>query len=66
MEKLKWKNAYLEQISKMTNEEVLDEYSYLVGGDDYDGCFTDRGSWMFDQITIEFRKRLVENGYLKE
>jgi hypothetical protein len=63
---VKWKIAYLEQISKMTNEEVLDEYSGLVGGDDYDGCFTERGNWQFDQITTEFRKRLVEIGYLKE
>lgn len=62
----KWKEEYLQQILKMSNEEVLDEYSYLVGGDDYDGCFTRQGEWKFKEISKEFLKRLKENGYLKE
>ena len=62
---VKWKVEYLEQISKMSNEEVFEEYNYLVGGDDYDGCFTNEGSWKFDMIDTEFRLRLINIGYLK-
>jgi len=50
----------------MTNEEVLDQYSYLCGGDDYDGCMTDRGQWEFEKITDELSKRLIACGFLKE
>jgi len=60
----KWKEDYLLHISQMSNEEVLDEYSGLCGGDDYDGCFTQRGEWQFIEITIEFKKRLIVCGYL--
>lgn len=60
----KWKEEYLQQMKKMTNEEVLDEYSYLVGGDDYDGCWTSQGEWKFKEIEKEFLKRLKEHGYL--
>lgn len=62
----KWKTDYLERISKMSNEEVFEEYSYLQGGDDYDGCFTREGEWKYDMINMEFRLRLINIGYLKE
>ena len=62
----KWKKEYLDEISKMSNEDVLGEYTYLTGGDDYDGCFTRRGEWKYDKINAEFNKRLIEIGYLKE
>ena len=31
---MKWKEDYLVHIGQMTNEEVLDEYTSLSGGDD--------------------------------
>lgn len=65
MKLAKWKTDYLEQVSKMSNEEVLEEYSYLCGGDDYDGCFTTEGSWKFEMIDTELRLRLINVGYLK-
>jgi hypothetical protein len=58
MKMLKWQKEYLDKVSKMTNEEVFNEYSYLCGGDDYDGCHTSEGEWKFDVITKEFIDRL--------
>jgi len=63
---LKWQSEILERIPKMSNEEVLDRYSYLCGGDDYDGCMTDRGQWEYDKIIDELSKRLIACGFLKQ
>lgn len=64
----KKKNEFLEKyrdvLSKMSNEGILDEYSDLCMGDDYDGCYTTEGSWKFIEVTNEFRKRLTTYGYL--
>ena len=61
----KWQTKYLEAIANMSNEEVLDEYTELSCGDDYDGMYTDRGQWRYKKITEEFHKRLIAVGYLK-
>lgn len=55
---LKWQEEYLEDIKKMSNSEVLEEYAYYCSGDDYDGCMTSRGEWKFGKITEELNKRL--------
>ena len=60
---LKWYKEYLEKISKMTNEEVWDEYEDLAGGDDWDGEFTRRGLKKFQAIHSELRKRLTAIGF---
>lgn len=60
----KWKEDYLLQISQWSNEQVLDEYTSLSGGDDYDGCFTKRGEWQYNEITKELRQRLTACGFL--
>jgi len=60
-----WQKDYLSRISKMTNEEVLEEYTELAGGDSYDGCFTERGRWEYLRIDEELHKRLKECGFLK-
>ena len=61
---LKWQEDYLVQIGQMTNEEVLDEYTSLSGGDDYDGCMTQRGEWEYEKIRTELYKRLKECEFL--
>lgn len=61
---VKWKQKYLEDIIKMTNEEVLDEYTYFAGGDDYDGCLTRNGEWKYKEITKELIQRLTACGFL--
>lgn len=63
---LKWQLAYLDEISKMSNEEVLDEYTYYFGGDDYDGCLTRQGEWKFKKITNELMERLKKCGFINK
>lgn len=46
----KWQEEYLNKVTNMTNQEVLDEYTYLAGGDDYDGCYSGRGAWKWKII----------------
>jgi hypothetical protein len=60
----KWQKEYLEEIKKKTNEEVLDEYTYLAGGDDYDGCYTSQGEWKWKKIQEELNNRLREIGFI--
>lgn len=48
----------------MKNEEVLDEYTGLAGGDDDDGCWTINGQWMWEQINAELSLRLETCGFL--
>lgn len=63
---LKWKEDYLLQITQWSNEQVLEEYTSLSGGDDYDGCMTQRGEWQYDQVTKELRQRLTACGFFNE
>jgi hypothetical protein len=60
-----WQKDYLSRISKMTNEEVLEEYTDLTQGDDYDGGRTSKGDWKYPKIDEELHKRLKECGFLK-
>lgn len=60
---LKWQIAELEAIKKMSNEELLDNTIWASGGDDYDGCFTKRGEWIFGELQVELQIRLIEIGF---
>lgn len=60
---LKWQKEYLEEISKLSNEDVLAEYSYYHSGDGYDGCRTKQGDWKYDQITKLLNYRLENVGF---
>jgi len=64
--KYKWQDEILARIENMSNEELLDETLCLAGGDDYDGCFTSRGSWEYSALTSELEKRLKVCGFLGE
>ena len=59
----KWQKEFLEDISKMSNPELLDATLLLAGGDDYDGCMTDRGEWEFAQLTTTLDERLAKSGF---
>lgn len=61
---LKWQIEELEAIKKMSNEDLLYETIFASGGDDYDGCFTKRGEWIFGELQVELRERLVKTGFL--
>ena len=63
---LKWQIAELEAIKKMSNEELLWATIWASGGDDYDGCFTSRGEWIFGELQIELQIRLTEIGFLEK
>ena len=63
---LKWKEEFLNQIKSSSNEELLWECLSAAGGDDYDGCFTKRGEWMYGELQVELQRRLKEVGFLKE
>lgn len=60
----KWQEETLEKISKMSNVQLLEDYTWLAGGDDYDGCYTDRGQWEYDKLTEELHRRLKECNFL--
>lgn len=61
---LKWQEEYLAHLKESTNKEILDEYTYLSGGDDYDGCFTTKGAWQYEKLSKEFITRLKAYKYL--
>lgn len=60
---LKWQNAYLEEIAKLNNEDVLAEYSYYHSGDGYDGSRSKQGDWKYEQITKLLNYRLNNVGF---
>jgi hypothetical protein len=57
------KRAYMEKIKGMNGSELLDEYTYLAGGDSYDGCYTEEGKWQWQQVDKEMRERLTKLGF---
>ncbi len=61
---LKWQQAILKEIHSATNRELFDDFIELAGGDDWDGQFTDRGWWEFEQLQNELESRLED--WLKE
>lgn len=59
----KWQQQILQNISEMDNVELMQATIDAGGGDDYDGCFTDRGEWEYGQLINELDKRLAACGY---
>lgn len=59
MSLLLWQQEYLISISQLSNRALLEEALDLAGGDDWDGCFTKRGSWKYTQLREELERRLV-------
>jgi hypothetical protein len=59
-------SAFHERVSQMSNEELLRETLDLAGGDDYDGCFTDKGRRQYEILEAELHSRLLKYGFLGE
>jgi hypothetical protein len=67
MEKLyKWQERHLARIKLLSNEELLEEVLDSAGGDDYDGCWTNRGWWEYQVMKEELESRLKVFGFLGE
>jgi len=62
----KWKEEYLAKLPIMDNAELFSEYTYYSGGDDYDGCMTKRGEWIYTKVVEELNKRLVACGFFTD
>lgn len=60
-----WQEKYDKQLKEMSNQEVLDEYTMLASGDDYDGCWTKHGEWCWRQVSSELESRLKSIGFLE-
>ena len=54
----KWKRDTLEQMYAYSNSKLLDETVSAAAGDDYDGCFTDRGEWKYVALRTMLEIRL--------
>jgi hypothetical protein len=54
----KWKIDEGNRIESLSNRQLFDETLELAHGDDYDGCFTTRGSIVFDMLRTELECRL--------
>ena len=57
-------NAKQKEISGCSNIDLLESTIYLAGGDDYDGCFTERGAWEFEALKQELKERLIKINFI--
>lgn len=58
-----WQKEVLEKISQLDNVDLLQETLALAGGDDYDGCMTERGGWEYQELQKELDSRLARSGF---
>jgi hypothetical protein len=58
MKLFKWQKKILSKIQSYTNRQLLDETLVLASGDSYEGEFTNRGGWEFEESKKELEKRL--------
>lgn len=66
VERLSFEAKQLALIPELSNSFLLEEYTCLAGGDDYDGCYTPHGEKYFGLLREELNKRLVACGFLTE
>lgn len=59
-----WKQKFLDRVKTLPLGELLIEVMQAAGGDDYDGCFTERGRFEFGVLRKELTSRLFERGLL--
>lgn len=60
------KASYIAQVEALSNEELLQDYTDLAGGDDYDGCHTVHGQLVYELLGEELRNRLTKIGFLND
>lgn len=61
---LKWEKEDLEEIKRMSNEDILWNTVSAAQGDDWDGMFTSRGKKKFKMLREELERRLKEIKFL--
>jgi hypothetical protein len=61
-----WQKVYLEQLKNAPNHILLGMYVEEQIPDDYDGGFTEMGSWKHRVSAEEFFIRLVISGWITE
>lgn len=59
-ELLAWQKKIVEDEKKMSNDALLTAVIEQAQGDDYDGCFTERGRWEFAYLGVKLRERLSD------
>jgi hypothetical protein len=57
-ELLLYQKKIVENEKNMSNEELLGEVLSQATGDDWDGCFTDKGLWEYNYLESKLRERL--------
>jgi len=60
----KWKQTIIENTRNQPNGNLLSDLLWLANGDDYDGGFTDRGTWEYHYLVSELITRLSKIGFL--
>ncbi|QQV91441.1 hypothetical protein M1M25_gp100 [Tenacibaculum phage Gundel_1] len=59
------KDNFIKKIKEYSNNELWDKYNEVVIPDDYDGDYTEEGSWELEQTLKEIEYRLRDVGFLK-
>lgn len=55
-----------ERVKALTNNQLFDDYSYLLAGDDWEGSFTPGGDVAMAVLTEELKSRLIAIGFLAD
>jgi len=55
-----WQKKIMLHEVLMTNAQLLEAVLEQATGDDYDGCFTDRGRWEYMYLEEKLKERLAE------
>lgn len=58
-------NDTIKKVKALSNRELLEEYKYWAGGDDYEGCWTKEGKIEWDVVQAEMEERLIKCGFLE-
>jgi len=61
---LKWQREYMDWVGGLSHAALLAEVLDAAGGDDYDGCFTSRGSWKYGILVCALTAKLHKGGWL--
>ena len=59
-----YRTKEIERIVSLSNDDLFEEYSDILPGDDYDGGFTREGSITCAIASAELIRRLVSCGFL--
>jgi hypothetical protein len=60
------KISIVERIKGLTNAALVQETIGAASGDDYDGGFTDWGSFEFEQLKVELQWRLRRAKFIED